>query len=237
MIRTGFGLAGLNAVVAGADGDIGRAVAVALGEQGCNVALLGRPEYDTEVAVLSNEISAKYSVRSFAVTVDFESISTLNEAAAGVVSSFGGAVDCLVNNVVVEDSDARHAAQWVAGLYGLLEPAARRIDDDEVAGAATEIVEPAHHRRRHAGGEAFLQLVVGQAVDLDTAALLDGSPLIRRQLDGHLRVIGHTAPPLGRAPLRPACVETTGYQQARSETEQIRCHLLRVPGVLVGIPM
>ena len=103
MIQTGFGLAGLNAVVAGADGDIGRAVAVALGEQGCNVALLGRPEYDTEVAALSNEISANHSVRSFAVTVDFESIDSLNEAAAGVVSGFGGAVDCLVNNVVVED--------------------------------------------------------------------------------------------------------------------------------------
>lgn len=89
-------ISGRSAIVAGADGDMGRAIAWALAEQGVGLALLGRP--DSDVEDLANRIGETRGTKAVGHTLDFHD----PEAVAGTVASVGG-VDFLVNNLVIED--------------------------------------------------------------------------------------------------------------------------------------
>lgn len=83
------------AVVTGAGSGIGRAISVALAEQGMQVALLGR-----NVAALEETqamISAQHKSKSIVVKVDVQQASQITQAVEQVMADLGR-VDVLINN-------------------------------------------------------------------------------------------------------------------------------------------
>ena len=106
-----LGLKGKNAAVTGSSQGIGYAIAMALAEEGCNVALSARGKQRLEQAVAA--IAAR-NVKSIGVVCDLSSSAGckkfVDEAAAGL-----GGIDILVNNVggmVPGTVDSISEEQW-----------------------------------------------------------------------------------------------------------------------------
>ena len=110
-----LGLKGKNAAVTGSSQGIGYAIAMALAEEGCNVALSARGKQRLEQAVAA--IAAR-NVKSIGVVCDLSSSAGckkfVDEAAAGL-----GGIDILVNNVggmVPGTIDSISDEQWAKFL-------------------------------------------------------------------------------------------------------------------------
>jgi len=98
-----YGLAGGCAIVAGADGDMGRAMARALAGQTCNVALLGRSEFKEEMSADARSLGDDYGVKAVSVSVDFESSEEIRSSVKDAIEKLDGRLDYLVNNLIIED--------------------------------------------------------------------------------------------------------------------------------------
>lgn len=89
-----YDLTGKKALVTGAGGGLGKAVAVALAQQGADVALWGRnPEKMEDTARIVRELGRKAVIRA----TDVESVPSLGIAVEETATSLGG-LDILVNN-------------------------------------------------------------------------------------------------------------------------------------------
>jgi len=87
-------LKGKNALITGAGKGIGRAMAIALAQEGVNVGLIARTESDLKS--LASEVNALGVKASFA-TADVSSIDSVNAAVAQIKSELG-IIDILINN-------------------------------------------------------------------------------------------------------------------------------------------
>ncbi len=87
-------LKGKNALVTGAGKGIGRAIAIALAQEGVNVGLLARTE--TDLQKVAEELKA-YNVKTVIALADVSDIHAVN-AAVTVIKEGLGAVDILINN-------------------------------------------------------------------------------------------------------------------------------------------
>lgn len=87
-------LKGKKALITGAGKGIGKALALALAQEGVSVALLARTTTDLEK--VAEEVAA-FGVEAFVVQADVASLSSVNSAAEKVLSSFG-TIDILINN-------------------------------------------------------------------------------------------------------------------------------------------
>lgn len=90
-------LKGKNALITGAGKGIGKAVALALAEEGVNVALIARTAADLEA--VANEVEAK-GVKALALTADVAEIVSITTAIEKAVAEFGQ-IDILINNAGV----------------------------------------------------------------------------------------------------------------------------------------
>lgn len=88
-------LKGNNTLVTGGTKGIGRAVAEALSDEGCNVAICARTESDVSSAVQALEAKG---VKAFGQAVDVGDGEALKNWVAASAEALGG-VDCLVSNV------------------------------------------------------------------------------------------------------------------------------------------
>ncbi|KAJ3295033.1 hypothetical protein HK104_003082 [Borealophlyctis nickersoniae] len=114
-------LIGLNAVVLGASRGIGKAVANGLAAEGCNLALLSRPEtslhklaehlLDKPTPVLPGPVHKAGSVHM--IPCNLASDESIDSAIEAVGKAFGGKVNILVNNAGVADSNKKaDEANW-----------------------------------------------------------------------------------------------------------------------------
>lgn len=87
-------LKGKVALVTGAGKGIGRAIAIALANEGVNVGLIARTENDLKV--VAAELSA-IGVQSAIATADISDMNAVNLAVASIVSTLGN-IDILINN-------------------------------------------------------------------------------------------------------------------------------------------
>lgn len=87
-------LKGKNAIITGAGKGIGKAMAIALAQEGVNIGLMARTASDLEV--LAEELK-QYGVKTAIATVDVADIDNVN-AAVGQVKSELGVIDILINN-------------------------------------------------------------------------------------------------------------------------------------------
>ncbi|NQX40185.1 3-oxoacyl-[acyl-carrier protein] reductase [Pedobacter steynii] len=87
-------LKGKNAIITGAGKGIGRAIAIALAQEGVNIGLVARTASDLEKVA---EELAQYGVKTAIATADVTDINAVNTAITGLKSSLG-AVDILINN-------------------------------------------------------------------------------------------------------------------------------------------
>lgn len=87
-------IAGKNALVTGAGKGIGRAVAVALAQEGVNVALLARTE--TQLQEVAKEVEA-LGVKAVVVTADIADRAAVEAAVAQATGALG-TIDILINN-------------------------------------------------------------------------------------------------------------------------------------------
>lgn len=87
-------LKGKNVLITGAGKGIGRAMAIALAQEGVNVGLIARTESDLKS--LASEVNALGVKASFA-TADVSSIDSVNAAVAQIKSELG-IIDILINN-------------------------------------------------------------------------------------------------------------------------------------------
>ncbi len=87
-------LKGKNALITGAGKGIGRAIAIALAQEGVNTALLARSESDLQQ--VANEVEA-LGVKAFVVTADVSDIDAVNTAVQQIQSNLGF-IDILINN-------------------------------------------------------------------------------------------------------------------------------------------
>lgn len=87
------------ALIAGADSDIGRAVAMGLARQGAYVALCDVP--DSQLAGLADQIR-DLGRQVLVFHVDFEEVKSIKEAVASTVAHWGR-LDILINNLVIEE--------------------------------------------------------------------------------------------------------------------------------------
>jgi 3-oxoacyl-[acyl-carrier protein] reductase len=87
-------LKGKNALITGAGKGIGRALAIALAQEGVNVGLVARTESDLQN--LAEELKT-FNVKTAIATVDVSSIDSVNSAVAKVKSDLG-VIDILINN-------------------------------------------------------------------------------------------------------------------------------------------
>jgi len=130
-----LGLRGKAAIVTGASRGIGRAIALGLAEEGCDVALCARGQ--ETLAETAKEIEAK-GVRVLAVVADVTKAEDMERLVQATADAFGR-IDILVNNVggsVAADSDEA----WQSTFQTILLTAAR----------ATRLVVP--HMQRAGGG-------------------------------------------------------------------------------------
>jgi 3-oxoacyl-[acyl-carrier protein] reductase len=87
-------LKGKNALITGAGKGIGRALAIALAQEGVNVGLVARTEADLQN--LAEELKT-FNVKTAIATADVSSIESVNSAIAKVKSDLG-VIDILINN-------------------------------------------------------------------------------------------------------------------------------------------
>jgi 3-oxoacyl-[acyl-carrier protein] reductase len=87
-------LKGKNAIITGAGKGIGRAMAIALAQEGVNIALMARTASDLET--LAAELK-QFGVKTAVATVDVSDIENVNSAVAEVKASLG-VIDILINN-------------------------------------------------------------------------------------------------------------------------------------------
>lgn len=87
-------LKGKNALITGAGKGIGRALAIALAQEGVNVGLVARTESDLQN--LAEELKP-FNVKTAIATADVSSIDSVNSAVAKVKSDLG-VIDILINN-------------------------------------------------------------------------------------------------------------------------------------------
>jgi len=130
-----LGLKGKAAIVTGASRGIGRAIALGLAGEGCDVALCARDQ--EKLAETAKEVEAK-GVRALAVEADVTKAEDTERLVQATADAFGR-IDILVNNVngsVASDSDEA----WQATFQMILLTAAR----------ATRLVVP--HMQRAGGG-------------------------------------------------------------------------------------
>ncbi len=112
---------GRTAIVTGASGGIGRAVAQELAGRGAQLALLARDEDRlAEVAASCRRLAPDHAAPPWTATVDLADADALTDAAAAAVEACGGRVTLLAN---VAGSSLRHArleelddADWQANL-------------------------------------------------------------------------------------------------------------------------
>lgn len=87
-------LQGKNAIITGAGKGIGRAIAIALAQEGVNIGLLARTESDLQKVA---EELKPHGVKTSIATVDVSNIEDVNAAVAKVEADLG-ATDILINN-------------------------------------------------------------------------------------------------------------------------------------------
>jgi len=87
-------LKGKNAIITGAGKGIGRAIAIALAEEGVNIGLVARTEADLQKVAAE---LVQYGVKTAIATADVTDINAVNAAIATLKSALG-AVDILINN-------------------------------------------------------------------------------------------------------------------------------------------
>ena len=130
-----LGLAGKTAIVTGSSRGIGRAIALALADEGCNVALCARGE--ERLRQTEDEVRAK-GVQTIAVVADMTRLEDVERLVDQTAERFGR-IDVLVNNVggswPGDDDEA-----WDASYHANLLAAVR----------ATRLAVP--HLRRQGGG-------------------------------------------------------------------------------------
>ena len=102
-------LKGKNVLITGAGKGLGRAMAIALAQEGVNVGMIARTEAD--LLKVSDEL-AQFNVRTAIAAADVSSIDSVNTAVAKIKAELG-AVDILINN----------AGIGVFGSFLELEPA------------------------------------------------------------------------------------------------------------------
>ena len=109
-----LGLTGKSAIVTGASRGIGRAIALALAAEGCDVALVARGADALQEAV--GEATA-HGVRAAAIVADITVAADVDRIAAECVSQIGG-IDILVNNAggSFPDDDAGWEAAFHANI-------------------------------------------------------------------------------------------------------------------------
>jgi 3-oxoacyl-[acyl-carrier protein] reductase len=90
-------LKGKNALITGAGKGLGRAMAIALAEEGVNVGLMARTEADLQE--LAKEIESR-NVRAVIAVADVSSIDSVNAAVAQIKAGLG-VIDILINNAGV----------------------------------------------------------------------------------------------------------------------------------------
>lgn len=90
-------LKGKNAIITGAGKGLGKAIAIALAQEGVNVGLLGRTEKD--LISLAEELKT-YPVKVAMATADVADMDGVNSAVAKIKTDLG-AIDILVNNAGV----------------------------------------------------------------------------------------------------------------------------------------
>ena len=130
-----LGLAGKTAIVTGSSRGIGRAIALALADEGCNVALCARGE--ERLRRTADEVRAK-GVQTIAVAADMTRLEDIERVVHQTAERFGR-IDVLVNNVGGSwPGDGDDA--WEASYHANLLAAVR----------ATRLAVP--HLRRQGGG-------------------------------------------------------------------------------------
>ncbi|MET3112877.1 3-oxoacyl-[acyl-carrier protein] reductase [Pedobacter sp. CG_S7] len=87
-------LQGKNALITGAGKGIGRALAIALAQEGVNVGLVARTAADLQI--VAEELKA-YQVKTVVATADVADIAAVNAAVAKVKAELGS-IDILINN-------------------------------------------------------------------------------------------------------------------------------------------
>ena len=103
MSQIDYGLQGSHAIVAGADGDMGRAIARALADQGVNIALVGREQFKDQTSALAKELRSSKNIEASGWIVDFEDTDQLFTTVRDIAEQSAGEVSLLVNNLIVED--------------------------------------------------------------------------------------------------------------------------------------
>ena len=83
-----------NALITGAGKGIGKAVAIALAQEGVNVILLARTKIDLEQTAAE---AAAFGVKTLVLTADIADINSVNEAVTSAISEFK-TIDILINN-------------------------------------------------------------------------------------------------------------------------------------------
>nr|WP_294870748.1 3-ketoacyl-ACP reductase [uncultured Pedobacter sp.] len=87
-------LKGKNAIITGAGKGIGKAMAIALAQEGVNIGLMARTVSDLQI--LAEELK-QYGVKTATATVDVSDIENVNAAVTQVKSELG-VIDILINN-------------------------------------------------------------------------------------------------------------------------------------------
>jgi 3-oxoacyl-[acyl-carrier protein] reductase len=90
-------LKGKNALITGAGKGIGKALAIALAQEGVNIGLISRSEGDLKKVAAEVE---QYGVKTAIATADVSDINQVNNAVSQIKSAFGF-IDILINNAGV----------------------------------------------------------------------------------------------------------------------------------------
>ena len=127
-------LAGSKAVITGGSKGIGRAIANALADEGCNVAICARNAEEVDAAVA--DLSAK-GVTAFGQSVDVGDGDALKAWVQASAEALGG-IDCLVSNVSGggaqgDDSWRRHLEHDLLGAVRMVEAAMPSLEASDNA--------------------------------------------------------------------------------------------------------
>jgi 3-oxoacyl-[acyl-carrier protein] reductase len=127
-------LKGSKALITGGTKGIGRAIANALADEGCNVAICARTQSDVDTAV--EQLKAK-GVKAFGQAVDVGNGDDLKNWVKASAEALGG-IDCLVSNV--SGGNAQGEAGWranfehdVLGTVRLVEAAVPHLEKSDNA--------------------------------------------------------------------------------------------------------
>jgi len=108
-LRSLFGLEGYTAVVTGASAGLGVEFAHAVASAGARVVLTARR--GERLQALADDLKAAYGTESFIVAADLGRAEERERAFSTIDSSFGGAVDILINNAGVAPT-GKAERQW-----------------------------------------------------------------------------------------------------------------------------